>query len=1112
MNHKLIINGNKRAVIAFLIIAAVTFTDSFQLSANWEAVNSPTGGLIAQLLYHNNKLIAATPGAGIFMSSDEGVNWNQITKGFGWLRITTAIAVDENYIYASTVNDEVFRTADEGKNWESIQNGLEDLIKNQYSINKIKKIRSNLYVCTNNGVYVLPDNETNWIQKSYGLSGLAINTYDIEEYNNSLYLGTQAGTFRSIDNGTIWQNTTLPDYATYYKLFFMNNKIYACYFDSQGGKGIYYDIFESSDGINWSPDPMIIFRNCNILEFVESGGKSLISTEIVNGTNLLSQVQITTDGGSNWAEIYNHTDKFFQNYHYLFSGLSISQNNNFVGTRYNGILKNSFPLSQWNFSNSGLFNIQITSIVSKGANLFAGTLENGIYLSPDKGVTWSLLPSSPKTNESMFGKINNLKIDGANIFASSSVGLYLSSDDGLTWKDMGLFDNVIDIIIDNGIIYAVGKSSSWQFRISTDFGNSWSSRKISDLSDINIYSLLKDGSNFIIGTSYGIMKTTDNGTSWINVAPQLKDIKSVRSLVRSKNNILGSSWDGVYLSTDNGTNWITSDNGLKNKVIHSLYATGNYVFCASDSGAYITLDRGSSWNEIDSGLKNYEIYGYGKEGTLLYAYLLGDAIQKSEIREFFPIILNNIPNSILCGDMEFSISFSVKNYISFGSENIFSAELSDLDGDFSNQHIVIGTAKTSTSGVINVKIPKGLPFGTKYRIRIVSSEPQLIGSDETQDLTILNKSIPVITGDNKVCAGVNVIYSVTQNPGYTYKWLATNGNIVGSDNNVQVNVIWNSTGTGNLKVRQENVLQCSDSSNIDITIHPVPETPLITRKDSILESSSDTGNQWFLNGNILSGETSKSIQPKSYGSYTVQVVNEFGCLSNMSSPFNFENDNNIVKLRVDNISGDAGDIINLNIRLIKSKDFSKYKIQSISTVLVIDASVLYPMDVASTLSENKRFIPLAFDTNYITDNIVKVIRLRAMLGDKVQSPLTLENIRITGDNVEIQSVSGTFTLTGLCFQGGPRLITSSGESGIVSIKPNPAQNEFQIDFQNNEDGITTLYLLNTLGEQEKVFINEEVPPGFHTMNFSLKDISAGGYYLVLQTMNDRVVKELIITK
>ncbi len=65
-----------------------------------------------------------------------------------------------------------------------------------------------------------------------------------------------------------------------------------------------------------------------------------------------------------------------------------------------------------------------------------------------------------------------------------------------------------------------------------------------------------------------------------------------------------------------------------------------------------------------------------------------------------------------------------------------------------------------------------------------------------------------------------------------------------------------------------------------------PATPIITVSDNdtdvvTLTSDSDTGNQWFLNGEAIDGSTGSAIEVESIGIYTVQVTVE-GCISAMS--------------------------------------------------------------------------------------------------------------------------------------------------------------------------------------------------------------------------------------
>jgi hypothetical protein len=62
--------------------------------------------------------------------------------------------------------------------------------------------------------------------------------------------------------------------------------------------------------------------------------------------------------------------------------------------------------------------------------------------------------------------------------------------------------------------------------------------------------------------------------------------------------------------------------------------------------------------------------------------------------------------------------------------------------------------------------------------------------------------------------------------------------------------------------------------------------PIITQTGSILTSSSNTSNKWFLNGNEIAGATSKTFEPTTSGVYRVEVTSPTGCVSS-SNTFNY---------------------------------------------------------------------------------------------------------------------------------------------------------------------------------------------------------------------------------
>ncbi len=80
----------------------------------------------------------------------------------------------------------------------------------------------------------------------------------------------------------------------------------------------------------------------------------------------------------------------------------------------------------------------------------------------------------------------------------------------------------------------------------------------------------------------------------------------------------------------------------------------------------------------------------------------------------------------------------------YNAGNVYTAQLSDATGSFAAS-TSIGTLSSTASGAlsINTTIPAGIPVGTGYRVRVVSSSPATTGSDNTANLVI--NALPTVT-------------------------------------------------------------------------------------------------------------------------------------------------------------------------------------------------------------------------------------------------------------------------------------------------------------------------------------------------------------------------------
>ncbi|MFA6959030.1 MAG: M36 family metallopeptidase [Thermoanaerobaculia bacterium] len=124
----------------------------------------------------------------------------------------------------------------------------------------------------------------------------------------------------------------------------------------------------------------------------------------------------------------------------------------------------------------------------------------------------------------------------------------------------------------------------------------------------------------------------------------------------------------------------------------------------------------------------------------------------------------------------------------------------------------------------------------------------------------------------------------------SYAWSITNGTITSATNIQTITYTAGASGTVDLVLYITDAPGCRTGS-ANVTINPAPATPTITPGGPttfcaggsvLLTSSSATGNQWYLDGNPIGGETNQTYSAIASGNYTV-VVTTSGCSSAASS-------------------------------------------------------------------------------------------------------------------------------------------------------------------------------------------------------------------------------------
>jgi hypothetical protein len=121
----------------------------------------------------------------LYKSTDQGLNWTPSDKGVPDGALVYTIAVNPNQterVYLGT-SDGVYRSTNAGRDWAKMDQGLpKDLKVFDIRIARMADGKDAVYMATSAGVFMtIDDDETRWVNKSYGLEPSIITSTIIAE-------------------------------------------------------------------------------------------------------------------------------------------------------------------------------------------------------------------------------------------------------------------------------------------------------------------------------------------------------------------------------------------------------------------------------------------------------------------------------------------------------------------------------------------------------------------------------------------------------------------------------------------------------------------------------------------------------------------------------------------------------------------------------------------------------------------------------------------------------------------------------------------------------------------------------------------------------------------
>ena len=256
-------------------------------------------------------------------------------------------------------------------------------------------------------------------------------------------------------------------------------------------------------------------------------------------------------------------------------------------------------------------NNAVDIIEGKNNRLFLSTT-GGIYFSDDIGEQWHRLEAQMNTIY-MHPHFSINERNGDLYAWDLEDGVFSTPDNGVTWKQELLImpsgDNLFKVVAIDGDTLFVGTDKGLKFFFGSE--NIRTANEVSDLVNKNITSLNVHGKTVIVGTeSDGIFVSEDNGKTWQNRSTGLPSDFNVTGITVSLPVIFAySNFKGVYYSTDGGMNWIAKNTGFSVNSVNKIFVDNDLLYAATNS--YNNVYRSDlvteSWTLIDNGIADGDL-------------------------------------------------------------------------------------------------------------------------------------------------------------------------------------------------------------------------------------------------------------------------------------------------------------------------------------------------------------------------------------------------------------------------------------------------------------------------------------------------------------------------
>jgi hypothetical protein len=524
-------------------------------------------------------MYAATPGGGIWKSTNGGTTWASMTDAYGSSYFSiTWITIDpnnSNTIYATLNGGGVIKSTNAGATW----NATGSSVSSAKQVMVHPNASNIVYATGSNGIWRSTNGGTSWTQTS------TTTAEDIKMQPNSasIMYATSSGstTFRrSIDSGKTWVAVTSG----------ITNSGRTLIGVSPNNAQVVYLVQANSD------------ESFGRLYKSTNGGTSFVTTvtgSASSGTNYFGyETNGTGTGGQASYDMGIAVNPTNANEVHI-AGIICWKSTN-GGTSFTAT-------TAWSYPNSiGYNHADVHQIVYVGSVLYSAT-DGGISKSTNNADDWTNIWSGMGTK--MIYRL-------ASTIASTNTMAFGAQDNGQTyrlnggnWNQWTGADGMDCAISPTNSSIGIGTSQYGQIYRTTNGGTSYTNLTNPNSGNwVTPITWHPTDGNTVYGGWTGIYKSTNQGTSWTSISGTTisSRLNCLAVAASNANYIYGSVGSTLYVTTNGGTSWSTYSPGFGS--ITSIYVsplTPSKVYITtsnSTNNVCVSTNSGSSFTAITTGL------------------------------------------------------------------------------------------------------------------------------------------------------------------------------------------------------------------------------------------------------------------------------------------------------------------------------------------------------------------------------------------------------------------------------------------------------------------------------------------------------------------------------